>query len=51
VSGHTIQGEVLFLATGYVTMAYEAAVRLVDDQQTLRLVELHDIEIVRTMGM
>ncbi|KAI9654398.1 MAG: Type I Iterative PKS [Bathelium mastoideum] len=51
VSGHTIQGEVLFPATGYVTMAYEAAVRLVDDQQTLRLVELHDIEIVRTMGL
>ncbi|KAJ5100206.1 Male sterility NAD-binding [Penicillium angulare] len=51
VSGHTIQGQVLFPATGYVTMAYEAAVRLVDDQQTLRLVELHDIEIVRTMGM
>lgn len=51
VSGHTIQGEVLFPATGYVTMAYEAAVRFVDDQQTLRLVELHDIEIVRTMGM
>ncbi|KAJ4370703.1 hypothetical protein N0V83_005224 [Neocucurbitaria cava] len=51
VSGHTIQGEVLFPATGYVTMAYEAAVRLVDDQQTLRLVELHDIEIVRTMGV
>jgi acyl transferase domain-containing protein/nucleoside-diphosphate-sugar epimerase/SAM-dependent methyltransferase/NAD(P)-dependent dehydrogenase (short-subunit alcohol dehydrogenase family) len=51
VSGHTIQGQVLFPATGYVTMAYEAAVRLVDDQQTLCLVELHDIEIVRTMGM
>lgn len=51
VNGHTIQGEVLFPATGYVTMAYEAAVRLVDDQKTLRLVELHHIEIVRTMGM
>jgi acyl transferase domain-containing protein/nucleoside-diphosphate-sugar epimerase/SAM-dependent methyltransferase/NAD(P)-dependent dehydrogenase (short-subunit alcohol dehydrogenase family) len=51
VRGHTIQGQVLFPATGYVTMAYEAAVRLVDDQQTLRLVELHDVEIVRTMGM
>ncbi|KAI1296127.1 hypothetical protein F5Y03DRAFT_398957 [Xylaria venustula] len=51
VNGHTIQGEVLFPATGYVTMAYEAAVRLVDDQQPLRLIELHDIKIVRTMGM
>lgn len=51
VNGHNIQGEVLFPATGYVTMAYEAAVRLISEQQTLRLVELHDIEIVRTMGM
>ncbi|KAF2763053.1 hypothetical protein EJ05DRAFT_459880 [Pseudovirgaria hyperparasitica] len=51
VRGHTIQGEVLFPATGYLTMAYEAAVRLVDDQESIRLVELHDIEIVRTMGM
>lgn len=31
VSGHIIQGKVLFPATGYLTMAYEAAVRLVDD--------------------
>ncbi|KAL9086280.1 MAG: hypothetical protein Q9165_007195 [Trypethelium subeluteriae] len=50
VSGHTIQGEVLFPATAYLTMAYEAAVRLVDDQQALHLVELHDIQIVRAMG-
>ena len=51
VNGHTIQGEVLFPATGYLTMAYEAAVRLVEGQQTLGLVELHDVEIVRTMGL
>lgn len=51
VSGHTIQGEVLFPATGYVTMAYEAAMRLVNKQQTLRAVELHGFEIVRTMGV
>ncbi len=51
VSGHTIQGEVLFPATGYVTMAYEAAVRLVGDQQPLTLIELHNVEIVRTMGL
>lgn len=59
ISGHTIQGEVLFPATGYLTMAYEAAVRLlVDDdnnhhaaQQQVRLVELHDIEMVRAMGL
>lgn len=51
VRGHAIQGEVLFPATGYLTMAYEAAVRLVDNQQALRLVELHDIEMVRAMGL
>jgi nucleoside-diphosphate-sugar epimerase/malonyl CoA-acyl carrier protein transacylase/SAM-dependent methyltransferase/NAD(P)-dependent dehydrogenase (short-subunit alcohol dehydrogenase family) len=51
VNGHTIQGEVLFPATGYVTMAYEAAVRLVEDQQSLKSVEMNDIEIFRTMGM
>ncbi|KAI9759122.1 MAG: Polyketide synthase 19 [Chaenotheca gracillima] len=51
VSGHAIQGEVLFPATGYLTMAYEAAVRLVDDQQALHLVELHDIEMVRAMDL
>lgn len=51
VNGHTIQGEVLFPATGYITMAYEAAIRLVDDQSTLQLVELNNIDIVRTMGM
>ncbi|OKL62581.1 hypothetical protein UA08_02969 [Talaromyces atroroseus] len=51
IRGHTIQGEVLFPATGYLTMAYEAAVRLVDDQQALHLVELHDIEMVRAMSL
>lgn len=49
--GHVIQGEVLFPATGYLTMAYEAAIRLVDDQKSLRLLELHDIEIPRAMGL
>ncbi|KAH8810683.1 hypothetical protein F5884DRAFT_622925, partial [Xylogone sp. PMI_703] len=51
VRGHTIQGEVIFPGTGYVAMAYEAAVRLVDDQQALQLFELHDVEIVRAMSM
>ena len=51
VKGHAIQGEVLFPATGYLTMAYEAAVRLVNDHQALRLVELHDIEMVRAMSL
>nr|UBX54524.1 polyketide synthase [Aspergillus sp.] len=49
--GHRIQGEVLFPASGYLSMAYEAAIRLVDDQQPLRLVELHDIDIMRAMRL
>ena len=51
VRGHTIQGEVIFPGTGYVSMAYEAAVRLVDNQQALQLFELHNVEIVRAMSM
>jgi acyl transferase domain-containing protein len=51
LAGHRIQGEVLFPASGYLSMAYEAAIRLVDDQQPLRLVELHDIDIVRAMRL
>lgn len=51
VRGHTIQGQVLFPATAYIAMAYEAAVRLVDDQQPLNLLELHNIEMVRAMGL
>lgn len=49
LAGHRIQGEVLFPASGYLSMAYEAAIRLVDDQKSLRLVELHDIDIARAM--
>ncbi|KAL4770599.1 hypothetical protein BDW60DRAFT_208975 [Aspergillus nidulans var. acristatus] len=50
--GHRIQGEVLFPASGYLSMAYEAATRLVDeDQQPLRLVELHNIDILRAMRL
>ena len=51
VRGHTIQGQVLFPATGYLTMAYEAAVRLLDEHQVPSLIELHDIELVRTMSL
>lgn len=51
--GHRIQGEVLFPASGYLSMAYEAAVRLINDdqQQAVRLVELHDIDLVRPMQL
>ena len=51
LAGHRIQGEVLFPASGYLSMTYEAAVRLVDEQQPLRLVELHDIDIARAMRL
>ena len=51
LAGHRIQGEVLFPASAYLSMTYEAAIRLVDDQQSLRLVELHDIDIVRAMRL
>lgn len=56
LAGHVIQGEVLFPASGYLSMAYEAALQLVVDddekKQTLvRLVELHDIDIVRAMRL
>ncbi|KAL4968119.1 uncharacterized protein BDV14DRAFT_197349 [Aspergillus stella-maris] len=50
--GHRIQGEVLFPASGYLSMAYEAATRLVDqEKQPLRLVELHNIDILRAMRL
>ncbi|KAL7945270.1 hypothetical protein V8C42DRAFT_357727 [Trichoderma barbatum] len=51
LAGHRVQGEVLFPASGYLSMAYEAAVRLVDDSQPLRLVELHDIDIFRAIRL
>jgi acyl transferase domain-containing protein/SAM-dependent methyltransferase/NADP-dependent 3-hydroxy acid dehydrogenase YdfG len=56
LAGHVIQGEVLFPASGYLSMAYEAALQLaVDDdekkQKVVRLVELHDVDIVRAMRL
>ncbi|PCD23184.1 hypothetical protein AU210_014707 [Fusarium oxysporum f. sp. radicis-cucumerinum] len=49
--GHTIQGEYLFPATCYITMAYEAAVRLVSPAQEIQLVELHDIHVFRALSL
>ncbi|KAK5657220.1 hypothetical protein OQA88_3278 [Cercophora sp. LCS_1] len=58
LAGHVIQGEVLFPASGYLSMAYEAALQLVlvdDDekkkQRPVRLVELHDVDIARAMRL
>ncbi|KAF4952472.1 hypothetical protein FGADI_6706 [Fusarium gaditjirri] len=49
--GHTIQGEYLFPATCYVTMAYEAAIRLVAPEKEIQLVELHDIDVFRALSL
>ncbi|KAG5764440.1 hypothetical protein H9Q72_007485 [Fusarium xylarioides] len=49
--GHTIQGENLFPATCYVTMAYEAAIRLVNPAQEIQLVEIHDIDVFRALSL
>ncbi|KAG4253521.1 hypothetical protein FPRO03_07481 [Fusarium proliferatum] len=49
--GHKIQGEILFPASGYLSMAYEAAIRLVDEQQSVRIVEMQDMDIVRAMRL
>ncbi len=49
--GHKILDQFLFPATGYVTMAYEAATRLLPKDQALRLIELHDIEIHKPMTL
>ncbi|EAQ87449.1 hypothetical protein CHGG_04068 [Chaetomium globosum CBS 148.51] len=56
LAGHVIQGEVLFPASGYLSMAYEAALQLaLDDdekkQRRVQLVELHDVDIVRAMRL
>lgn len=51
IRGHTIMDQCLFPATGYVTMAFEAAVRLTTEDQVVRLVELNNIEIHRPMNL
>ncbi|KAI0966399.1 hypothetical protein F4678DRAFT_484245 [Xylaria arbuscula] len=49
--GHVFQGQVLFPAAGYLVMAYEAAIRLVDDSQPVRLVDLNRLKIHRAMTL
>ncbi|KAH9815752.1 Polyketide synthase protein [Teratosphaeria destructans] len=49
--GHTIQGEILFPTTAYLTMAYEASVRLINDQQQICLIELHNVELMRAINL
>lgn len=41
--GHVFQSQTLYPATGYIAMAYEAAIRLVNAGQPIRVVDLHDL--------
>ncbi|KAL7940875.1 polyketide synthase [Trichoderma barbatum] len=43
--GHVFQSQVLFPAAGYVSMAYEASVRLAAEHEEVQLVELEDLVI------
>ncbi|KAL7925223.1 polyketide synthase [Trichoderma austrokoningii] len=49
--GHVFQGQVLFPAAGYVSMAYEASIRLVAGDTEVRLVELEDLMIHRAITL
>ncbi|BCS28438.1 polyketide synthase 19 [Aspergillus puulaauensis] len=45
-------GGVLFPASGYLSMAYEAGTRLVDQEKhPMCLVELHNVDILRAMRL
>ncbi|KAF2098822.1 polyketide synthase [Rhizodiscina lignyota] len=48
--GHMFQGQILFPAAGYVSMAYEAAMRLTTSEE-VRLVELEDLAIHRAITL
>lgn len=49
--GHVFQGQVLFPAAGYVSMAYEASIRLAAGDTEVRLVELEDLTIHRAITL
>ncbi|OTB16775.1 hypothetical protein K445DRAFT_366105 [Daldinia sp. EC12] len=49
--GFVFQERILFPPSGYLIMAHEAAIRLVDDRRSLQLVELHDIEFHKTISL
>ncbi|KAL6689954.1 polyketide synthase [Trichoderma pleuroticola] len=49
--GHIFQNQVLFPAAGYVSMAYEASMRLAAEQEEVRLVELEDLVIHRAITL
>ncbi|KAL7916863.1 beta-ketoacyl synthase domain-containing protein [Trichoderma velutinum] len=49
--GHIFQNQVLFPAAGYVSMAYEASIRLASEHEEVRLVELEDLIIHRAITL
>ena len=49
LDGHKLQGQIVFPASGYVTMAVEAAMGLVENY-TVALVEIRDLIIGRAMA-
>lgn len=49
LSGHQLQGRTVFPATGYVSTLLEAARRLVDENESLRLIEISNFTIHRAI--
>ncbi|KAI0413959.1 lovastatin nonaketide synthase [Xylaria grammica] len=49
LSGHTIQGQTIFPATGYISMAVEA-VNIVATDRGMGLVSIHDLRIGRALA-
>lgn len=50
LSGHKVQGQIIFPAAGYLVMALEAAKELSDDRQ-VAMVELQNVEISRAIAL
>ncbi|TVY41584.1 Polyketide synthase-nonribosomal peptide synthetase [Lachnellula subtilissima] len=49
VNGHVIQGQKVFPAAGYVTMAIEAAMMMVRGKR-IELLEIEDLRVLRALG-
>ncbi|KAI1416801.1 hybrid PKS-NRPS PsoA [Hypoxylon sp. FL1857] len=43
LQGHRFQNQIIFPAAGYVSMAIEAASRMVERRQPIQLIQLHDL--------
>ena len=48
LNGHKLQGQTVFPAAGYVSMAVEAS-RILAGDRSIKLIEMHDLEISRAM--